>query len=257
MTDGDNPTGKEIHVSLTGGKAELDRMKERMAEIEKEKDAEIAEMQKELEKGKLTAKKAEELEKKLQELADQEREEKRTEMKTTIEGTREKLGDEKTDELLEQLEKADAKELEKIIFVATSLTDAFDLAQKTITEQLKQAGLTQEEIDKKIKDKKTKKPSKGSVSLLPPLLKGKGDSVLTREYESYYDMIEDLYTAIRTETDATKKQKLEEARDNLWRKLWEGEAKEHRRTGSYNINFAREFVLDPEARKIMKRKGLI
>ena len=256
MPDGDNE-GKKIHVSLEGGKAELDRMRKRMEEIEQGKDAEINKLQEELEKTKLTAEKAKELQETLDKLAEQEREEKRAEMKTTIEGSREKLGDEKTDELLEQLEKADAKELERIMFVATSLTDAWDKAKQLVDEQLTKAGLTQKSVEVKIKEKEKqkKKPSTGTVTLLPPLKKG--DSVLTREYEDPFQMVEDLYTAIRTETDVTKKQKLEEVRDELWRKLWEGEAKEYRRTGRYNINFQREFVLDPEARKIMKRKGMI
>jgi len=33
--------------------------------------------------------------------------------------------------------------------------------------------------------------------------------------------------------------------------------KEYNRTGRYGIGFAREFILDPEARKILKRKGKI
>jgi len=245
--------GRSIKVSVEGGKAELERMKKRMEEIEEANNKKIAEMQKELDKSKADAEKAEKLEKTLKELAQKEYEEKSEEVKKTLEEKRELLGDEKVDELLEKLEDGGPEVLEKVMFITQSMTDALSIASDRVKKELEAAGITQKDLDKSKADKK-KKPSTGVVSLLPTIRKG-GEDIWTKEYEDAYEFVTDLYAAHRNETDPTKKARLNDAISELWRKLWEGEVKEYRRSGRSGINFQREFVLDPEARKILKRKG--
>jgi len=243
-----------IKVNVAGGQKELERMKKRMEEIEEASNKKIADMQKELDKSKASAEKAEKLEKTLKDLAQKEYEEKNEEVKKTLEEKRELLGDEKVDELLDKLDTGGPEVLEKVMFITQSMTDALSIASERVKKELDAAGITQEDLEKKKGEKTKKKVSSGVVSLLPTISKGGGD-IWTREYEDAYEFVNDLYSAHRNEADPTKKAKLNDAISELWRKLWESEVKEYRRTGRSGINFQREFVLDPEARKILKRKG--
>jgi len=247
-----------VRVKVDGAE-KLEELKEKHKATEEKYQKEINEYKKKLEDAEAKSGEAEKYKKTLEELAQKEYEEKKEATLSTLEERRAVLGDEKVDELKEMIDEGGPEKLDRVMYWTDSLAEALIIAKEQVEKELKDAGLTREDIEKgkESQKKQKKKVSKGSISLLPALRKrGEGD-IWSREYDDKNpaEFVNDLYTAIRTETDPVKKEKLEEARDNLWRLLWEGEVKSYRRSGRSGIEFPREYILDPEARKILKRKG--
>ena len=246
--------GRTVTVKVDKSE-ELKKLKEDMAKIEADHAKEKAILEKKAAEAEGNKEEVERLKGILDDLAKKEFEDQRGVLRKSVEGSKETLGDDKTQELLDLIdsEDFDAGKLERTKIMMDSLSEAFKIVDKKYETKLKEAGVTEADIEKGKKDKEKDKISTGVVSLLSKLkMRGEGD-IWTREFDSWEEMVNGLYNEARTETDAIKKQKLEDAINQLWRIMLKGEAKTYRSTGKYTD--LPPMILDEEAKRILKEKG--
>jgi len=252
----DEGKGRSINVNIKGGTKEIERLQKEMKRIEKEREKETAEYEKKIAEAGGNKDEVERLKGILKELADKEFEEKRTELRKTVEESESLIGKDKLGELLDEIddEEFTPERLEKTRIMINTFKQAFEVAQERMKKELEDAGLADTLGKRKEEDKDKKKAiSKGVASMLPSL---KGLDIWTREFDDPRDFVTALYTSIATEKDPIKKQKLQQARDNLWRLLVKAETKQFRQSGRFS-DFPSTMILDKEAERILKEKGKI
>jgi len=236
---------KTIKVEVAGAKEELERMKKDMEEVKRKHAEEKAKLEADVAKGKADAKEKEKLQKTLKDLADKEFDEKKQELLNRVEKDKENLGEERYDDLVEKINseeftpvKLDAT-MQMLDFLNDALTAAkekYETAQSTET-----------------KTGKTKKTPAGKVTIKTKT-GGDEENIFTREYADNEgrQFAEDLYAAWRNETDPQKKAELNEAINNVWRKIWRAEV-DAVRSGSSSIPDSK-LVLDKATANFLKEK---
>jgi len=270
MTNGNddegNKGGERRIVVEVDKKGELEKLQKELEDIKKKHKEELEAKVKEAEAKGETAEKYKTM---LETIAEKEFQEQKETLTKTLDEQLEQgfLPEEKVNELKDMIAKAEEEKdyemIDRINYMATSLKEAMTIASTKVKEELEQAGLTEEDIDRARAKKGAKTVSTGVVSLIPKLKKS-GD-IFDREYEEGIDgakqLVEDLYTAIREEKskpqpDLARLRKLEEARNELWRKLWSGEVERYEAGRGYGVfeKAPKEYVLLKEDREALKMK---
>lgn len=232
---------KTIKVEVAGAKEELERMKTEMERIKKEHADEKTRLEANVAKGKADAKEKEKLQKTLKELADKEFEEKKQELLNHVEGSKENIGEERYDDLVERInsEEFTPVKLDATMQMLDFLNEAITAAQEKL--------MPKEPTGKG----KTKKPA-GKATIKPKITGGEKDDIFTTEYDDPRKFVDELYKAWRTEKDPDKKAELNEAINEIWRKIWrtEVDAISHGRSTFPDS----KFMLDKETEKYLKEK---
>jgi len=264
--EGSGGSGERRIVVEVDKKGELEKLKAEMELIKEERKKEVEQLKKEAE---AKGESAEKYKTMLETIAEKEFQSQKEALTKTLDEQLEQgfLPEEKVNELKEMIaeaeEKKDYEMIDRINYMATSLKEAMTIASERMKQELEQAGLTEEDIDKARTRKGAKKVSTGVVSLIPKLKKS--GEIWDREYsediEGGKQLIEDLYAEIRAEKskpqpDVTRLSKLEEARNELWRKLWEGEVEGYRTGRGFKVfeKAPREYVLEKDDREAIKMK---
>jgi len=239
--EGNPPKEKErtIRVKVDGTAKQIEDLQKELQQLKEAKEAEVSEWKKKAEEAEEGSAEAEKYKEIVAELAKKEYEKEKGLLVEAVEKSVEDgfLTDERANEFKDILAEAEEKgegpqTVDKIKFMMNSLREAYEVVGKKMKEDLEAAGLTEGDITRAKERTQRTAPSKGVVSLLP---RGKGgDSIWTKEYENAKDFVMDLYDAIRMEKDPLKKQKLEDARDELWRKLWKSEVQEYKLHGKFD-----------------------
>ena len=241
--EGNDPKeGKErrIRVTVDGATKQIEELQKELQQLKEEKEAEVAEWKKKAEEAEEGSAEAEKYKEIVAELAKKEYEKEKGLLVEAVDNAVENkfLTDERANEFKDILAEAEEKgegpqRLNEIKFMINSLKEAYQVVGDKMKQDLAEAGITEGDITRgKERLQRTKPRSSGSVSLLS---KGVGgDSIWSKEYESAKEFVLDLYTAIREEKDPIKKQKLEDARDELWRKLWQSEVQEYKLHGKFD-----------------------
>jgi len=270
MANGNDDEGggteeRKIRVTVDKSK-ELEKLQKEMAEIKEKHKQELEAKVKEAEAKGETAEKYKTM---LETIAEKEFQEQKETLTKTLDEQLEQglLPEEKVNELKDMIAKAEEEKdyemIDRINYMATSLKEAMTIASTKIKEDLEKAGLTEEDISRARAKQSAKGVSTGVVSLIPKLKKS-GD-IFDREYEEGIEgakqLVEDLYAEIRAEKakqqpDLARLSKLEEARNELWRKLWSGEVERYEAGRGYGVfeKAPREYILQKEDREAMKMK---
>jgi len=271
MANGNDDEGggteeRKIRVTVDKSK-ELEKLQKEMAEIKEKHKQELEAKVKEAEAKGETAEKYKTM---LETIAEKEFQEQKETLTKTLDEQLEQglLPEEKVNELKDMIAKAEEEKdyemIDRITYMATSLKEAMTIASDRVKKELEDAGLTEDDLDKARAKKGEKKVSTGIVSLLPKLKKS-GD-IFDREYpdgpEGGKQLVEDLYAAIRAEKakpqpDLARLEKLKEARNELWRKMWSGEVEGYEAGRGFSVfdKAPKEYILLKEDREALKMRS--
>jgi len=235
---------KTIKVEVAGAKEELERMKKDMEEVKRKHAEEKAKLEADVAKGKASEKEKEKLKKTLKDLADKEFDERKQELLNRVEKDKENLGEERYDDLVEKI---NSEEFTPVKLDATM--QMLDFLNEALTAAKEKYETTQ---STETKTGKTKKTPAGKATIKTKT--GEEENIFTREYADNEgkQFAKDLYAAWRNEKDPQKKAELNEAINNVWRKIWRAEV-DAVRSGSSSIPDSK-LVLDKATENFLKEK---